>query len=418
MISRIRLFRFFILSTLIMCFGCEQPQSSGTCADSATKTSSALVSTTNEPPTHLLFAGIDVLSSPWQSSVQMMELSSGNITSVSSGESGDPMIAKRGQSIFIFNRSFDSQNFREIESFTDGVQLSAQNSYREAGLGDPHDILLTDEDTIVAANYTAGKITMVDRSCGAIIGHIEADWDLPEGSKLRPEALSMVNNSAGEKIILVAHQSLLFANGSLAVDGSQSVFVIKVKSPRELEVVDVNPDKPRIQGIALHGSLPQLIRETDLPTPVLISMCHRNLVDPAATVPCQSAIETIKMDDLTSEVLWNLDDAGLFMNGPAYGGADGRIFANVEVKTSETNFSKKLVELKLSSKESKELYSFGEKSGGFWGGFYDSTTQKIYVGDTDADGVKGRWIIIGPEQSTQEILLDYAPYSGSFIALP
>jgi hypothetical protein len=406
----------FTVTNLIS--ACSSPDTNASCSESTTSAASALLTAEDSTPTHLIFAGIDVLSSPWQSAVQMMELSSGDITMISSGESGDPLIAKRDQSIFLFNRSFDSQNFREIASFENGAKLTPQIAYRESGLGDPHDILLTDADTIVAANYTAGKISLVDRSCGAIIQHIEADWDLPAGAKLRPEALTLVQNSAGQKFVLVAHQSLSYGNGGLAVDGSQAVFVLKINAARDIEVVDVNPDQPRIQGIAIHGSLPQLIRETNQTKPLLLSMCHRNLVDPSAAVPCQSAIEVIDIDRLKSEVLWKLDDAGLYMNGPAYGGKDGRIFANVEVKDSDEKYLKRLVELKLESKQSETLYEFGEKSGGFWGGFYHAPTQQVYVGDTNSEGIKGRWIVIGKDQDPREIALDYAPYTGSLIALP
>ncbi len=90
--------------------------------------------------------------------------------------------------------------------------------------------------------------------------------------------------------------------------------------------------------------------------------------------------------------------------------------ANVEVRESEAEFSKRVVELNLADKTWRTIESLPERSGGFWGGFQNPHDQTLYIGDTDSDGKNGRFIVLSGG-NRREIPLQMAPYSGAFIVL-
>jgi hypothetical protein len=367
-------------------------------------------------PTHLVFAAIDVLSSPWQSSVYSLDLADHSVKSLITGESGDPLILLRSNQLFLFNRTFDSLNFRQL-SWDDQqeLQLGTQRSLQGAQFGDPHDMLLLTDKTFLMANYTAGTLTIVNQ-LGEIQRTIADEWDLPEGTKLKPESFAEAETAGGERLIFVIHQALVFKGGQMQVDGSQTAFVLRRLGELDVEVVDTNPDLPKIQGIKLAGSLPQQVPVKIQGKNVLVSMCQQYLFTTPSSQSCQSAIETLDADALTAEVIWDLNSEGLLMNGPVFGGYNQKVLANVQLRAEDGSTTKHVVELNLTTKTWQKVVDFPAASGGFWGGFQNPHDGTLYIGDTDASGQKGRMIIVKGDDR-REIELERTPYSGAFVDL-
>ena len=365
----------------------------------------------------LVFSGIDPLAAPWQASIFRLDLATSKVEKLLSGESSDPAIYPSGGEILFFNRSFDSQNFRRLAT-SEGSKVSVSSQLRFAGgeLGDPHDALYLGHNQVLLAHYTAGKLVVMEQSSGKEQAVVEADWDLPNGASLRPEALWLTQVD-GRTLVYVIHQGLMIKDGLMRANGTQQVFVLELKDGK-LTPQDLDPAVPKIQGIKLKGSFPMPVRFAKRGKILLVSMCSRYVLGAAdaQAKPCVSAVEELDPKTNTVTVLWDLEGTDVFMNGPVTPGPNANSFyANVEQQTTATTFKKMVMIFNAGEHTMAPVYQFKPESGGYWGSFYDETAKKLYIGDM-ADTSTGKFVVIDEGGGQKEIPLERVPYSGAFMA--
>lgn len=377
-----------------------------------------LLDSRSQVASHLIFATVNPSASPWSSAVYQLSLSSQDVKSINlSGESSDPALFPNGGQVLFFNRSSGSENFRRI-GFESGAALAGatdQQKFPGGAVGDPHDVLMIPGGQMLLAHYNEGTLTVAKVSDGSLVQTLAADWDLPEGVTLRPEALVAVRGAAGENFIYVIHQALSFRNGLLGANGSQAVFVLKITDDR-IEAFDLEEATPRIQGIKTKGSFPVLVRSAGREKPLLVSMCSL-YVDTSATAaaPCVNSVEEIDPATHRTNELWDLAGQNLFMNGGVTSGPDeNTFFANVVSKVSEVSSETIVAAVNIGSKTFTTKYKFAPESGGYWGTFYDHGRKTLYVGDQGHSSI-GRFIALKEGEPEREISLGGVPYSGAFL---
>lgn len=362
----------------------------------------------------LLFSAIDPSAQPWQASLMKLDLETQAVSQVLSGESGDAaLFSSAGQGLF-FNRSSDSQNFRLIRENNGLYWISNQQRFARGDVGDPHDVLSLGNDRVLLAHYVQGSLTVMQQSTGAELQNIEADWDLPDGATFKPEGFLSVT-SAGRQLIYVAHQGLSYAGFSVVANGSQQVFVLEVVDDA-VEVVDLDPATPKVQGIKLQGSFPVPVHFKERDKPLFLSICSRYV---SADSPCVSAIEEVDPGTNTASVVWDLANSGLYMNGLVTAGPNSNtFFVNVEQTLDDSSLEKRVVRMNLADKSIVNVHSFAEESGGYWGTFFDEVGQTLYVSDIGSGGNLGRFIVVPEVGERSEIALPLVPYSATFLAAP
>lgn len=360
----------------------------------------------------LLFTAFDPSASPWQASLLKLDLETKEVSTVLSGESGDAAIFSTGNSLLFFNRTSESQNYRLISPNNGSYWISTQQKFARGSLGDPHDAISVGSDRVLLSHYSEGSLVVMQQSTGAELQTVVADWDLPEGVTLKPEGFLTVS-SGGRTFVYVTHQGLSYAGYSVLANGSQQVFVLEVVNG-SVEVLDMDPATPKVQGIKLVGSFPVPVHFKERDKLLFVSMCSR-ITSPESPLPCKPAIEEIDPSTNSSSVVWDLSDSGLFMNGGITPGPNSNtIFVNVE-ETVDGGTAKRVVRLNLSDKTHSTVHSFAENSGGFWGTFFDDDSQTLYVGDISESSI-GRFIVVPENGERSEIALSLTPYSGTFIS--
>jgi hypothetical protein len=311
-----------------------------------------------------------------------------------SGESGDVGLFATDDRLLLFNRSFESQNYRVLQ---DDVRFSDQQQFAGGQIGDPHDVLDLGGDKLLLAHFTEGTLIVIDQNSGEEIERVEGEWDLPSGSTLKPEALIRYGDT-----IYVVHQALSFESGKMIADGSQQVFLLDAES---LKPIDLDRDSPKIQGIKLVGSFPIPVAQKN--RILLVSLCSS-----FETQDCRAAIEeisTVGAAPKTSHVLWN--DPPAFMNGGVTPGSTEDIFyANVELPSSRGSHAKAFARFDLRTQAIESVHEFS--SAGFWGAFFHGASDTLYIGDESENG--GQFIVIESGSKKTSLPLEGAPYSGTF----
>lgn len=375
----------------------------------------------------LVVATVDPLSSPWRASILHIDPESLGVKTLLSGESGDPAFFAAGSQVLLFNRSVDSKNMRQLtlggaEAMT--LVPSPQMVIGGGDVGDPHDALTLDAgagaegDRVLLAQYNEGRLTVISKASGRLLETIDADWDLPQGATLRPEALIPAQDGPKRKIWVI-HQAMTTEGGVIRANGSQQVFVLE-QDGDALRPLDMDPATPRIQWIKIKGSFPLPVRFAKGPGLTLVSLCSRYVAyaSSMAGVPCQSAVEEILPDAPTASVLWDLDGSEYFMNGPVTPGpSPDQFYANVDHQIGPHRYEQKVALFDLRTKNAAGVYTFPPESGGFWWSRYDETTGVLYVGDVGRGSV-GQISALKPDGSRQTVPLPGVPLSGILVARP
>ncbi len=363
----------------------------------------------------LFFSTIDPFAAPWQAEVHRFDLETGELKRMLTGESSDPALFFANEKIWLFNRSYASQNFRSLS--VESGKWSEQLAYAAGAMGDPHDAIAFGSGYLLTANYSQGILQILDSSKGKIVSDIVADWDLPAGSTFKPEALvaMQVDDKA---YIYVIHQSLALQYNLLLSNGSQQVFVLEVKG-NKIEVLDLDPLKPKVQGIKIKGSFPVPLRVSGSQTLRLLSLCSRLTSHVDGYEECQAAVEEIDPRTQQVQSLWDLNGSGLYMNGPAVAGATkDEFYANVDQMDFADHYEKRVLKFNIEQQAIQSVYQFNQDAGGFWGLFYDQDRQTLYIGDLGSSR-QGLFTIltaadIAKQAPGKTLELNGVPYSGAF----
>ena len=138
------------------------------------------------------------------------------------------------------------------------------------------------------------------------------------------------------------------------MQGGGSVFVFSFDGEK-VESVDVNLEQEGIQGIQLEGNTPELVLRDDGQI-VSIGICSELTVN---LENCQSRVELIYPESLSTEVVWNLDGENLRMNGPTVLADQDSLFV------AGIQGIKAIFKLDYMEKTLNPLFLFSENSGGF-----------------------------------------------------
>lgn len=362
----------------------------------------------------LLFAGSDPTYFPSPSSILSLDLTSLNShpEKLLTGESSDPMMFAGGGEVLLFNRYFDNQNYRRLSANAGYVEFSQQQRFAGGDVGDPHDVLYLGADRLLLAHYIEGQLVLMQQTTGRELGRVRVDWDLPANVSLKPESLWMTTVN-DQRYIYIIHQGITFGEGAVAANGSQQIFVLRYD---DLQPIDLDASKPKIQGIRLRGSFPSMVRFAQRDKLLLVSLCSQMISSKDSK--CVAAIEELDPRANTIQELWNLDEANLFMNSAVTaipGPNPETVFANVIRKTDDVGFIKQVVRLNIEQKQISVVYNFKSESAGYWSSFFDESRATLYVGEL-GDTTPGKFIVFPEGENRREIVLDVVPIAGAFLA--
>lgn len=357
-------------------------------------------------------------ATPWHASIDALDLASRALKPLLTGESGDPAFFYSGGELLLFNRSADSQNYRRLLPAAGPFAVSKQGRFPGGDIGDPHDALYLGHDRVLLAHYAQGTLVVMQQSTGKQLGAVQADWDLPDGVTLKPEALLAVAAS-GKRYVYVVHQALTVKDGLLAANGSQAVFVLE-DTGDDLKPLNLDPSQPKIRGIKLKGSFPTPVRFQQRARLLLVSLCSRLVLaatsDPAQK--CTNAVEEVDPITKTASEAWDLESAGLSLNGLVAPGPDAdTFFASVVQQQGSGPLAKRVVKLSLKDRSITPVYEFQPDTAVFWALLYDEASKTLLIGDR-GDQSAGKIVIMPSNGQTAEVPLTAVPYSAAFIPSP
>lgn len=381
------------------------------CKDSDDKTSTVAAT----DATGLVFTGNNGQTYPWSSSLYRLNTETFEIEKISEGESSDAVVFNTGSEVILFNRAFDSQNYRLVTPNGQSLTLGTQTAFTAGASGDPHDLIDLGAGEVLLSNYTAGKITIMNKTTGAKVSDVEADWDLPAGVSLQPEALwrTTVN---GKTLVYVLHQAGQFEGNLFTVNNSQSVFVLELNG-QTLTPVDLDPNTAKVQGIKIRGSFPIALKpEVEGSKLLIVSMCSAFVAaNPTSGAACQNSVEELDPATQTVTELWNLDGSGYFMNGSTLlsAGGNNKFLAQIQ-QTVGTESVRRVVKFDPIAKTAETVYDYAPESGGYYGLYYDESRGNLFIGDINVDTL-GKFTIIKADGTQIVKTLDGIPYSGTFV---
>ncbi len=378
--------------------------------------SSESTTTTASGSKGLIFTGANSQTDTSVASVLRLDPETFATEVLLTAESGDTAIFKSAKDVLLFNRSAGMQNYRILKPENNTVTIGGQNRFASGVLGDPHDALDLGNDTVLLSHYNQGRLTLMKQSSGEEISDIQAEWDLPPGVDLKPEALwrSKVGNRS---FIYVIHQAIAYEGLTYTVNGTQTIFVLE-QIGSTLVPYDLDSSAAKIQGIKIQGSFPIVVRPRVQSDKVLIvSMCSR-FVSPSVANPanvCKNAVEQLDPATQTVSLLWDLDNSGFYMNGSvlAAGSGNNRFFAQVDQKEGSV-FTKRIVKFDADTKTSETTYNYEPTSGGYYGYFYDELRNNLLIGDISNETV-GKFTVIKNDNTRLLVPLPVVPYSGVFL---
>jgi len=196
----------------------------------------------------------------------------GELRTLLDGESGDPWTSVLNNTLYFFNRTTTSSNFRTLDPTQPDGAPTTQIRTEGVGLGDPHDALWLSADRVLLAHYTAGKLIVINPIDGSVKQEIKAEWDLGSDTLavFRPEALYRAANATTGEIYVVNQGRNSDFSG---FTGAQQLFILK-DDGSNLTVVDLDATKAKVQGIKLNVANPQIIDGTDDPNkPIVGGFC-------------------------------------------------------------------------------------------------------------------------------------------------
>ncbi|MBC7659680.1 MAG: hypothetical protein H7249_08220 [Chitinophagaceae bacterium] len=363
----------------------------------------------------LLFTGNNSTTFPWASSLYRMDPDTFEIEKLLDFQSSDAVVYKANPEVLLFNRATGQQSFRVFTPSADKKTLTKGDelAFTAGGEGDPHDVVDLGNNVILLANYNDHKLSLMNKTTGAKISDVSADWDLPAGSRFSPD--SLFKKIVGTiTYIYVVHQAGAFEGSNYTVDGSQTVFVL-TQIGQSVFPIDLDPVTPKVQGIKVKGSFPTPIKTASESNALLLmSTCSRFVVASATHGECHAGIEQINTLNNTAMELWNLDGRGYYNNGGAIStGDDTKVLAQIDQKVGDV-YTKRIMKFDAIAKIATSVYEYEAASGGYFGFFYDAFRGNLLIGDVNTDTV-GKFTIVKADGSKVVKAFDGIPYSGTFI---
>lgn len=350
-------------------------------------------SDSNKPSPYAGIAVSAVAPDYSSSTLYYQGLSSGNpigeLKTLLSGESGDPWLKMLGDQLYLFNRSSTSSNFRTV-SPKDGT-ASQQIRTEQAGTGDPHAAALLDSSRMLLAYYTASKLVVINPSDGSLKQSITADWDFGDDAAavLRATAIYMPKNSKDEGIY-VLHQGR--KSDFSGYNNTQQLFILK-DNGKELEVIDADPEKPKIQGIKLNIFNPQIVVASSNPNePMIGGFCtiYDRSID-----PCISGFEKVDLKARKSQIVYQHDIKVSAGNGNIAFDGTNKFFVAM-AQTDASGNSKSLIQtFDVSNQSVEAYYEFSDQNYAAYALAFDQASSRLYAGEKSPSGT-GLLTILNP----------------------
>jgi len=348
---------------------------------------------------------------------------SGSSRCIAGSESGDPRLVPLGSgALALFNRKATQLNMRFGARTADGgVEFGSQLATPQAAGGDPHDALSVDQDRVLLAMNTSGKLIVASRTSGALLQDVRADWDFspaPADAPLRPislwrtqlpENLTSVGTGTLVDSIIVVHQGL---DANYQPNGSQRIFVLSV-SADGIAPRDLDPSAPGVQGIALNFSNPGQLVNVWTGKPLLVSLCYGN-------PECRSGVEQFDPATLSVASRISLDSAGMIGNGSLADGNEPLLFHAAMAAGFEPEAAKWIVRIDASKESIAEqitkVHTFPAGSSGSWFLQFDRSSGRLWVGDAAPDATGILSLHDPGEAQVRTTNLPMIPASGAFVA--
>lgn len=352
----------------------------------------------------ILFAVVDKDFS--SSQILFNDFAYGDVTTVTSGESGDPFVRWVDGKAYLFNRTETSLNYRTFDPRQKDPGLGTQTATPEAAVGDPHDVYLLGAGRMLLAQYSKGKIIVIDPATGALKQTVEASWDLGTGAdaQLRPDSFLVKDAAGGGKDIYVLHQGL---DAKFTVNGTQQVFKLH-DDGTTVTAVDLDAKQDKVQGIALPIKSPAGFFTTPNGAELVYGEC--NSFDGA---DCKSGFVRLDLEKNTAELI--LDTKGHIGNGGVAQGL-GDVFYALMAKGTEQESQKVIAKVDFISKTISDFYTF-KNTRGCCSLTYDRSASTLYTGDVDAKDPNAGLLLAFPDgQATPtEVSLPGLPYGGLLV---
>lgn len=351
----------------------------------------------------LMFAVVD--KDFTSSQILYNEFATGDIKTLSTGESGDPFVRWTGGKAYLFNRASTSLNFRTLDPRQNDVSLSAQIATPEAGLGDPHDAVMLSDGRMLLALYSAGKIIVINPADGTLLQAVTADWDFgnSEKAQLRPEAF-LVKDVVGGKDIYVMHQGL---DSAFTADGTQQVFRLH-DDGKTVTVIDQDDGKAKVQGIALPVKSPSGFYPAADGSYLAYSEC-----DMYAAAGCKAGFVTIDLAAKTAAVTYDTSD--LIGNGGIAQG-EGDVFYALVAKGKKATDAKVISRIDLKTDTAADFFTF-KGTRGCCSLTFDDSTKTLYSGDVSGADPNAGVLLAFPDDASvpTEATLPGNPYGGLLV---
>ncbi len=353
----------------------------------------------------LAFAVVD--ANYTASTILFNDFATGDLVTLSSGESGDPALRFVDNRLFLFNRTATSLNFRPLDVTNAAAPTGVQLATPMAAVGDPHDVLSLSAERMLLALYSAGKIIVINPKTGVLLQELKADWDLGAGAKaqLRPERF-LVRPRDGGQDIYVIHQGL---DQAFAADGTQQVFVLR-DDGTTLSAVDMDPAKDKVQGIALPQKNASDFYPEGEKAVLIYGEC--TLFD-APT--CQAGFVRFDLTTHAVETVFDTKALGYIGNGGVTPGPAGFYFG-LMAKGEGQAPPKFVVKIDYAAKTATEVYQFKGASG-CCSLVFDDSTKALFTGDANPADPNAGVLLAFPENHTDptQVALTGLPYGGLLV---
>jgi hypothetical protein len=342
-----------------------------------------------------------------ESTIHYNDLKTGELRTLATGESGDPLLRWLGESLVLFNRSQDKLNFKTTDPRLADAQFSTEIATPKAAAFDPADALHLGDGRVLLVHAVAGLLVVMDPATGTVTQEITAEWDVgdAEGAKLFPADPTVVEKD-GERFVYLAHQA--FKPDYSGFNGTQQIFVLK-DTGSTLEVVDLDAEKAKVQGIPLTLPNPTgLFHVTD--TELYVGAICTSM----SPADCRQGFERVSLADGTATLHWEIPTTEHLLEGGLVEGLDDQLFAQVFKIEGETK-TPQVVRLDLSDKSVTTVHAYGEKSRACCSLFFDESSETLYAGDTNEDSTGAFYIYRKGQTEPETLSLPAAPYTGVFV---
>lgn len=345
----------------------------------------------------LIFTGTDVTFSSsqlYRLDYDANQMDTATMSGAMLSGSGDMALFESKNRLFIFNRRADDLNFRQltVQSTNSGQKwlLGKQIRTPEALAGDPHAVLVLDDETFMLANYVKGILAVVNYRTGKLVQILK-----PKDAKtFRPAALIGLNDGR----VAVLHQGY---DERYELDDSQAVYVFE-KEPGNTKWKLTSPSGV----ISLKVNVPDGLYEHSSGSLIVVGLC------PSSQPSCKSGVEEIDVEDRKTSLLMEFDHSKMsYFGRPVQAGSE-EFLMSIEFSPKKASHIR-LSLIDYAAKKVETLFRFPPlATSGYWGNIVDHSNRIAFFGDAGKSG-KGtlRAVDLGTKLMKLEIPTKLIPYS-------